>query len=111
LHLLANILGDAFFVDMLIVDEAHKTGDNQRGVILQDAIERASRSNLALKVVFISAATQNPEELLADAPDGASTVAVDSDVPTVTARTVTIGSRPSCGGSTSTYSRHSYPKD
>jgi superfamily II DNA/RNA helicase len=83
LHLLANILADAFFVDMLIVDEAHKIGDNQRGVILQDAIERASRANPALKVMFISAATQNPEELLADAPDGARRVAVDSDVPTV----------------------------
>ncbi len=72
LHLLVNVLDDAFSVDMLIVDEAHKIGDNQRGVILQDAIERAGRANPALKVVFISAATQNPEELLADgAPDGA----------------------------------------
>lgn len=83
LHLLANALGDAFAVDMLVVDEAHKIGDNQRGVILQDAIERTLRANPALKVVFISAATQNPEELLADAPDGARKVAVDSDAPTV----------------------------
>jgi hypothetical protein len=40
LHLLANALGDDVNVDLLIVDEAHKIGDNQRGVILQDAIER-----------------------------------------------------------------------
>lgn len=83
LHLLANVLGDAIAVDMLIVDEAHKIGDKQRGVILEDAIERAGRANPALKVVFISPATQNPEELLGDAPDGARTVSVDSDVPTV----------------------------
>lgn len=83
LHLLANVLGDALSVDLLIVDEAHKIGDNQRGVILQDAIERASRGNPKLKAVFISPATQNPEELLTDAPDGVQTIAVDSDTSTV----------------------------
>ncbi len=54
LHLLANALGDDAGVDLLIVDEAHKVGDNQRGVILQDAIERLERDNPRLKVVFIS---------------------------------------------------------
>ena len=73
LHLLANALTDAFRVDLLIVDEAHKIGDNQRGVILQDAIERVCRNNSALKLVFISPATQNPEELLVDAPSGVQT--------------------------------------
>ncbi|MFG0818493.1 DEAD/DEAH box helicase [Pseudomonas sp. GLN_3] len=83
LHLLANVLGDAFSVDLLIVDEAHKIGDNQRGVILQDAIERATRANPKLKAVFISPATQNPGELLTDAPTGVKTTAVDSDSSTV----------------------------
>jgi superfamily II DNA/RNA helicase len=83
LHLLANALGAAFKIDLLVVDEAHKIGDNGRGVILQDAIERASRSNPSLKLVFISPATQNPEELLADAPEGAQTASFESDVPTV----------------------------
>ena len=83
LHLLANTLGDDFEIDLVIVDEAHKIGDNQRGVILQDAIERATRSNPKLKIVFISPATQNPEELLMDAPPEIETVAVDSDAPTV----------------------------
>ncbi|MHC9419726.1 DEAD/DEAH box helicase [Sphingomonas citri] len=83
LHLLANVLGVDFSVDLLIVDEAHKIGDNQRGVILQEAIERATRANPEVKIVFISPATQNPEELLSDAPDGIETVAVDSDTPTV----------------------------
>ena len=83
LHLLANALREDIHVDLLIVDEAHKIGDNQRGVILQDAIERLERSNDDLKVIFISPATQNPEELLADAPGSAKTDAVDSDSPTV----------------------------
>lgn len=83
LHLLANAIGDGVSVNLLIVDEAHKIGDNQRGIILQDAIERLGRANPALKVVFISPATQNPEELLADAPSDAQTTAVDSDRPTV----------------------------
>lgn len=83
LHLLANALGDAVNVDLLVVDEAHKIGDNQRGVILQDAIERLERAKADLKVVFISPATQNPEELLADAPTDAKVAAVDSDSPTV----------------------------
>lgn len=83
LHLLANLLRDNLQVDLLVVDEAHKIGDNQRGVILQDAVERVSRANPNLKVVFVSPSTQNPEELLADAPEGSRKSSVDSDMPTV----------------------------
>ena len=83
LHLLANVLSDSFLIDLLVVDEAHKIGDNQRGVILQDAIERVTRANPKVKAVFISPATQNPEELLTDAPDGVHTTAIDSDSSTV----------------------------
>lgn len=83
MHLLANVLGNELSIDLLIVDEAHKIGDNQRGVILQDAIERATRGNPKLKAVFISPATQNPGELLTDAPHGVQTVTVDSDSSTV----------------------------
>lgn len=83
LHLLANTIDDDLSVDLLIVDEAHKIGDHQRGVILQDAVERIVRGNPKMKAVFVSPATQNPEELLADAPDGTAKIAIDSDVPTV----------------------------
>ncbi|MCC8432440.1 DEAD/DEAH box helicase [Reyranella aquatilis] len=83
LHLFANSIGDGIAVDLLIVDEAHKIGDNQRGVIMQDAVERISRSNGKLKTVFVSPATQNPEVLLADAPVGATSLAIQSDAPTV----------------------------
>lgn len=83
LHLLANILSDDLFIDLLVVDEAHKVGDNQRGIILQDAVERAERANPDLRVVFLSPATQNPEELLSDAPSKVTVGSVDSDAPTV----------------------------
>ncbi|MBX5154021.1 DEAD/DEAH box helicase [Rhizobium lentis] len=83
LHLLANILEDTIHVDLLVVDEAHKIGDNQRGVVLQDALERASRANPQMRVVFISPATQNPGELLDDAPDEVERIPIVSDVPTV----------------------------
>jgi len=82
-HLLANILNEELKIDLLIVDEAHKIGDDQRGVILQDAVERMSRSSLNMKAVFISPGTQNPETLLEDAPEGILRLSVDSDSPTV----------------------------
>ena len=81
-------------IDLLVVDEAHKIGDNQRGVILQDAIERAALGNPQLKAVFISPATQNPEELIADAPVGISQVTVDSDAPTVLQNVITATQAP-----------------
>jgi hypothetical protein len=83
MHLLANVLGGDFSIDLMIVDEAHKIGDGGRGVILQDAVERAGRLNPLMKLVFISPATQNPGELLADAPAGTATAAIGSDAPTV----------------------------
>lgn len=88
-HLFANVLKDQLAVDVLVVDEAHKIGDHQRGVILQDAIERISRINPNLRAVFISPATQNPEELLSDAPYGTNTVSVDSDYATVLQNLIT----------------------
>ncbi|MGN7870026.1 DEAD/DEAH box helicase [Paracoccus sp. 22332] len=83
LHLLVNGLGDDGSFDLLVVDEAHKIGDDQRGVILQDAVERASRLNPKMKVVFVSPATQNPEVLLEDAPDNVARIPIDSDIATV----------------------------
>lgn len=83
LHLLANVLSDELKVDLLVADEAHKVGDNLRGVVLQDALERIARVNPEMKQVFISPATQNPETLLEDAPKTVRVKPVDSDTPTV----------------------------
>ena len=82
-HLLANALDGEISVDLVVVDEAHKIGDNQRGVVLQDAIERLVRANPALRVVFVSPGTENPEQLLEDAPEGTSGAAITSDAPTI----------------------------
>ena len=59
---------DKLDIDLVIVDEAHKIGDPQRGVILQDAIERLLRSSPDMRVAFVSPATQSPEILLEDVP-------------------------------------------
>lgn len=83
LHLLANLLLDRIDIDLVVVDEAHKIGDPQRGVILQDAIERLLRSSPNMRVTFVSPATQNPGVLLEDAPDTTPTIPIDSDVATV----------------------------
>ncbi|MBB2796821.1 UNVERIFIED_ORG: superfamily II DNA/RNA helicase [Rhizobium pisi] len=83
LHLLANLMKEQLDIDLVVVDEAHKIGDSQRGVILQDAIERLLRSSPNLRVAFVSPATQNPEILLDDAPQTTPKRAIDSDVATV----------------------------
>ena len=82
-HLLANALDEQIMVDLLVVDEAHKIGDHQRGVVLQDAVERLARANPVMRAVFVSPATQNPEELLADVPGSMSRLAITSDSPTI----------------------------
>lgn len=83
LHHLTNALDEELMIDLLVVDEAHKIGDNKRGVILQDAIERSTLGNSKLKAIFISPATLNPEELVTDAPEGIEQLAIESDTPTV----------------------------
>lgn len=83
IHILANTLEEDIVVNLLIVDEAHKIGDSQRGVVLQDAIERLSRANPDMRAVFVSPATQNPEELLEDVPKGMSQSTISSDSPTI----------------------------
>ncbi len=82
-HLLANAVDGEILVDLVVVDEAHKIGDNQRGVVLQDAVERLARANPALRVVFVSPGTENPEQLLDDAPAGTTRAAITSDAPTI----------------------------
>ncbi|NPC50366.1 DEAD/DEAH box helicase [Corallococcus sp. AB032C] len=83
LHILLSAKNDLSAV-ALIVDEAHKVGDRQRGVLLQDVIERLSTENPELRVVFASPMTSNPELLLADARRGIATAWFSSDDVTVT---------------------------
>lgn len=66
-------------IDLLIIDEAHKIGDNYRGVLLQQAIEVSIYYNPQCKVVFASPMTGNPEVLLEDAPDTVSTAEISRE--------------------------------
>lgn len=51
-------------VDILIVDEAHKIEDGNRGILLQQKIEDVVKTNPRIKVFFSSPFTSNPEILL-----------------------------------------------
>lgn len=82
LHILLAAVPD-LKVDVLIVDEAHKVGDRQRGVLLQHVIERVVQNNPISRVVFASPMTSNPEALLEDATQDSTGVALTSDDVTV----------------------------
>lgn len=69
-HILIGARGANLRVDLLVVDEAQKIGDNYRGVLLQQAIETTVLRNLHCRIVFASPMTENPGALLDDAPDG-----------------------------------------
>ncbi len=51
-------------IDILIVDEAYKLADNDRGILLQHVVEKAILANLTMKLVFISPTASNPEVLV-----------------------------------------------
>ncbi len=50
-------------IDVLIIDEAHKIEDGNRGILLQSKIEQVIKSNPKIKVYFSSPYTSNPELL------------------------------------------------
>lgn len=51
-------------IDLLIIDEAHKIDDGNRGILLQQKIEDVVKNNQNVKVYFSSPFTSNPEILL-----------------------------------------------
>jgi hypothetical protein len=68
LHLMQQ-LDDTFTADLLFVDEAHKFGDGQRGVLLQQVVEEAvSRGGDKMQTIFASPLASNPEILLQNKP-------------------------------------------
>ncbi|MCL4678064.1 MAG: DEAD/DEAH box helicase [Alphaproteobacteria bacterium] len=83
LHIFLNALENIAQVDILIVDEAQKLSDGMRGVILQDAIERVIRISPNTKVIYLSPNSENPTDLIQDAPALTRTKVVDNEQPMV----------------------------
>lgn len=50
-------------IDLMIVDEAHKIDDGNRGILLQQKIEEVVKINTDIKIFFSSPFTANPELL------------------------------------------------
>ncbi|MEZ4972716.1 MAG: DEAD/DEAH box helicase [Cyclobacteriaceae bacterium] len=56
----------SFKIDLLIIDEAHKIADGNRGILLQQKIEELISDFPDVKIYFSSPFTSNPEFLLED---------------------------------------------
>lgn len=94
LNLFFNQFDEIPKVDVLIVDEAHKIGDEGRGVILQHVIELTCINNEKLKVIFASPFTNNPELLLSDAPGEKKKKALKSNYVTVNQNLLWVEQKP-----------------
>lgn len=94
LNLFFNHFEEKPKIDVLVIDEAHKIGDEGRGVILQHVIELTCINNEALKVIFASPFTNNPEVLLSDAPQGKKQKALKSNYVTVNQNLLWVEQKP-----------------
>ena len=79
LHVLLAAFNNDISIDLLIVDEAQKIGDNYRGVLLQQAVEAVAFRNPQCRIIFASPMTENPDIMLEDTPDGVSREALVSE--------------------------------
>lgn len=59
-------------IDILIVDEAYKIADNERGILLQHVIEKAVLLNPSMRTIYISPQAANPEILIETEDNGYS---------------------------------------
>jgi len=72
LHVLLAAFDNNISVDLLVIDEAQKIGDNYRGILLQQAVEAVACRNPQCKIIFASPMTKNPDIMLEDTPAGVS---------------------------------------
>jgi hypothetical protein len=72
-----------FVVDLLFVDEAQGLGGAQRGILLQQVIDRTVAANPDAQVIFASPLSANPELLLEGHPREALTSSFTSETVTV----------------------------
>lgn len=59
-------------IDVLVIDEAYKLADGDRGILLQHVIEKAIQKHPTAKVVYISPQAKNPEALVEQTPSSFS---------------------------------------
>lgn len=79
-----------FEIDLLFVDEAQGLGSAERGVLLQQVLDRAVADQPDLQVMFASPLSANPEILLSSKPSAARSRATTSEAVTVTQNLIRI---------------------
>jgi hypothetical protein len=72
-----------FEIDFLFVDEAQGLGGAERGILLQQVIDRTMNDSPRAQVIFASPLSSNPELLLASRPPGVESGAIVSEAVTV----------------------------
>jgi hypothetical protein len=72
-----------FSPNLVFVDEAHKLGDDARGVLLSQVLDEVLRRRPDTRLVFASPSTANPDVLLAHAAETVTRTAVPSETITV----------------------------
>lgn len=72
-----------FEIDFLFVDEAQGLGSSERGILLQQVIDRTMADSPTAQVLFASPLSSNPELLLASRPEGIESSAIVSEAVTV----------------------------
>ena len=82
-YLLLSSLNFELNIFAMIIDEAYKIGDDNRGLLLQQIIEWGISENSNLKLVFISPFTANPERLLEDIDEKKQTHCIKGEELTV----------------------------
>lgn len=78
----------------MIIDEAYKIGDDNRGLLLQQIIEWGMSINNNLRLVFISPFTANPERLLEDVDHVEQSSCVKGDELTVNQNVLWLEQKP-----------------
>ncbi len=69
LHMLQNLRDEEVYLDLVVIDEAHKISDGNWGILLEQVISIVIKScadskGFNTKIVFLSPLTENPEVLL-----------------------------------------------
>lgn len=81
-----------FEIDFLFVDEAQGLAGAERGILLQQVIDRTMNDNPSAQVIFASPLSSNPELLLSNRPSGVESHAIVSEAVTVSQNLIRVES-------------------